>query len=200
MVEFPNSSIRPMSAAALKIRATAAVLFYDEGIHTVGVDRIIADAGVTKATFYKHFPSKDSLVVAYVYDRDAAIREHLGELARTLATPELVVRALAATISDYIQAANFRGCPFINAAAQVRDETHPARLAVTEHREWYSAFVEGLFRDLGHPRPGDAADDFFVVRDGAMSGVHVGDTVASNAALRRGVDRLIRESHATQAA
>lgn len=188
---------RPPAPAKLKILATADELFYAEGIHTVGVDRIIRDAHVTKATFYKHFPSKDLLVIAYVRRRDARVRELLEGAERRHDDPRAVVRSLVEAISAEAARPGFHGCPFINAAAQFPDPRHPVRVAVAEHRDWYSATLERLFARAGHPRPGDAADDVMLARDGALGGGRVGDSVAASSALKRSVERVLAEAPVT---
>src|SRR5690606_36069197 len=97
-------------------------------------------------------------------------------------------------ILDEVGRQGFRGCPFINAAAEFPDPAHPVRQIVTAHREWYTELLAGLMRDAGHPRPGDAADDLMLARDGAMSGGYAGDPVAASAALVRAVDRVLAEA------
>jgi AcrR family transcriptional regulator len=194
MVDQPDSTIRPTTHAKLRILATADQLFYAEGVHTIGVDRIISEAHVTKATFYKYYRSKDALIVAYLQGRDKKTRDFLAGLADKYDTPEQHLRALSTEISEEVMRESFYGCPFINAAAQFTDPTHPVREAVTAHREWYISAVENLFRGMGHPRPGDAADDFFLARDGAFSSAHLGDPVAAHAALLRSIQRTLSET------
>jgi Transcriptional regulator len=193
MAVTARSAIRPPAPAKLKILATANELFYTEGIHTVGVDRIIAGAQVTKATFYKHFRSKDLLIIAYVEGRDREIRDFLDDAESRLNDPSDVLRALTERIGTEATRAGFRGCPFINAAAQFADPGHPVRLAVTVHRDWYSHRIEELMRAMGHPHPGDAADDYLLARDGALAGGYVGDSIAANAALHRITERILAE-------
>lgn len=186
--------VRPPAPSKLKILATADRLFYTEGIHTVGVDRIIEQAHVTKATFYKHFRAKDLLIVAYVRGRHEGVRDWIDHLERELGDPKAVLRALVDAIGVEATREGFRGCPFINAAAQFIDPSHPVHQAVTEHREWYSQRLEGLLRAMGHPAPGDAADDLLLARDGALAGGHVGDPIAANAALHRTAERIFAEA------
>lgn len=193
MAEVTEAPARPTTHAKIRILATADGLFYSEGVHTVGVDRIISEAKVTKATFYKYFRSKDTLIVAYLQGRDQRAREFLGEVQARFDTPEKRLRGLVAEIAQEIMRPGFHGCPFINAAAQFADPRHPVRQAVNEHREWYGSTVEDLFRGMGHPHPGDAADDFFLARDGAFSGANLGDPIAAHAALLRAVQRVIAE-------
>ena len=194
MVVSARATIRPPAPSKIKILATADELFYQEGIHTVGVDRIIAGARVTKATFYKHFRSKDLLIIAYVEGRDRQVREWFTVREQAGDDPREIARALVDSINEEAIRPGFRGDPFINAAAQFADENHPVRVAVTAHRDWYAKRIEQLFRELGHPRPGDAADDLILARDGALAGGYVGDPVAAGAALHRSLERILAEA------
>ncbi|KQV05118.1 TetR/AcrR family transcriptional regulator [Leifsonia sp. Root112D2] len=194
MVDNARSTIRPPAPAKLKILATANDLFYTEGIHTVGVDRIIAGAHVTKATFYKHYRSKDLLIIAYVEGRDREIRDFFEDAEKRLSDPREILRQLTNRIGGEATREGFRGCPFINAAAQFVDPNHPVRQAVTVHRDWYSDRIEELMREMGHPHPGDAADDYLLARDGALAGGYVGDSIAANAALHRITERILAEA------
>ena len=194
MVESARATIRPPAPSKLKILATADELFYQEGIHTVGVDRIIAGARVTKATFYKHFRSKDLLIIAYVEGRDRQLREWFAEQEGHDTDPRDIARALVDSINAQAIRPGFRGDPFINAAAQFADENHPVRVAVTAHRDWYAKRIEELFRQIGHPHPGDAADDLILARDGALAGGYVGDPIAAGAAMHRSLDRILAEA------
>lgn len=189
-----RQATRPPAPSKLKILATADRLFYTEGIHTVGVDRIIEQARVTKATFYKHFRSKELLIVAYVRGRHNEVQSWLDDRERELGDPKSVLRELIDAIGVEATRDGFRGCPFINAAAQFIDPSHPVHKAVSEHREWYGHRLEVLLRAIGHPAPGDATDDLVLARDGALSGGHVGDPVAANAALHRTAERIFAEA------
>lgn len=184
----------PSAPAKLRILLTADELFYDEGIRAVGVDRLIAASNVTKATFYKHYGSKDTVIAAYIGYRHRGIAEDFAHLAETHTTPIAALHAVRDEILARIAAPGFRGCPFINAAAEFSDFDHPVRVAVRDHRDWYNTVVERLTRALGHPLPGNAADELVLARDGAMSGGYAGDPVAASAALTRTFDRVIAEA------
>jgi hypothetical protein len=107
-----------------------------------------------------------------------------------------VLRALQQSISTWISSPEFRGCPFINAAAEFSDTLHPVRRSVITHREWFVDALEQLLRELGHPLAGEAADDLMLARDGAMTGGYAGDPIAASTALARSFDRAIREARA----
>jgi AcrR family transcriptional regulator len=186
-------SSRPPAPAKLKILEVADRLFYREGIHTVGVDRIITDAHVTKATFYKHYRSKDLLILAYIERRH---RQSVGLYEAALAgrsTPAEELRALAELLGQMGLSPTFRGCPFINAAAQFGDADHPVRKAVSEHRAWERGVLVDILTRLGHPAIEDAGDDLMLFRDGALSGSNVGDPMRAHRALVRAVERVIAE-------
>ncbi len=179
-----------------RILSTANRLFYHEGIRAVGVDRLISESHVTKATFYKHFGAKDTLIVGYLNSRHDAVRALLTQIVSSAATAEEALQAIVDEIVEQAHGRDFRGCAFINAATEFPDSHHVAREVVSAHRDWYTAFMADLFRRIGHPMPGDAADEFVLLRDGTMSGGYASDPIAASAAMQRCVARLLDESHA----
>jgi AcrR family transcriptional regulator len=176
-----------------RILDTANVLFYEDGIRNVGVDRIISASSVTKATFYKHYRAKDNLIVEYITARHESVRDNVRRMIEAGPNAEAVLRAFVAETIAEIDSPGFRGCPFINAAAEFPDSEHPVRRVVTAHREWYVDTLAELLREMGHPVPGDAADELLLARDGAMSGGYAGDSIAASAALSRIADRVLAE-------
>ena len=110
------------------------------------------------------------------------------------------LQALQESITTAIATPGFRGCPFINAAAEFPDAAHPVRRAVEDHREWYVDVLEQLLRRMGHPLSGEAADDLVLARDGAMTGGYAGDPIASAAALNRAFERVVAEARRSVAA
>jgi len=166
-------------------------LFYEEGIRTVGVDRLITESSVTKATFYKHYRAKDNLIVAYITNRHHTVRDNIEGIIAGAPDAEIALRRLVEAVGNDIDAPGFRGCPFINAAAEFANPLHPVRQVVTMHREWYTETIGALLRDAGHPAPGDAADEFLLVRDGALAGGYAGDAIAASAAMSRLANRVL---------
>ncbi|HEY4226375.1 MAG TPA: TetR/AcrR family transcriptional regulator [Pseudolysinimonas sp.] len=195
MIEIERPAAAPVLAPAKqRILDTADLLFYDEGIRAVGVDRLISSSSVTKATFYKHYGSKDRLIGEYVDHRHRQAVVELADLVELHREPEAVLRALQASIADTISSPDFRGCAFINAAAEFSDPLHPVRRSVIAHREWFVGVLEQLLREMGHPLAGDAADDLVLARDGAMTGGYAGDPIAASTALARAFDRVIGDA------
>ncbi|WP_104108248.1 TetR/AcrR family transcriptional regulator [Nocardioides sp. 616] len=180
-----------MSEARARLLSTASRLFYAEGLHSVGIDRIIATAGVTRATLYRHFPSKDDLLVAYLTQSDEILRSRVDAVRESGEPTEDVIRAVAAAIAEDIQRPGFRGCAFLNAAAEYPDPAHPVHRAVIEHRDWFLATVEELFAETGKPDAEPAARHFVMLRDGAMAaGCLAGPKVVCETFLR-GVEGLL---------
>lgn len=174
----PQSSERRRSQPRERLLDTAAQLFYAEGIRAIGVDRLITEAQVTKATFYRHFPTKDDLVVAYLRSRDDSIRgQFAGAAAAVAGDPRRTLALLLDGLADEICGPAFRGCPFINAAAEYPEAAHPVRLLIEDHRTWFRTALAELAAGCGHPEPAEAAAALVLLRDGAMVGGYLdGDT------------------------
>jgi AcrR family transcriptional regulator len=153
-----------------RIMATACRLFYEEGIQAVGIQRIIEEAGIAKASLYAHFPSKDDLVAAYLVEKGKSTRTCLGV---HLDNPRLGAKAKILKLFDMTVAAaedpSFRGCPIQNASAEVADPAHPIRLAAREQRAWLQDVFRTLAREVaGSGAAGDRlAGALIVLHDGA---------------------------------
>lgn len=177
--------------AKKRILETATRLFYAEGIRFVGVDQLIRESQVTKATFYKHYRSKDNLIVAYVTEEHLREKASIERLVRESSGARESLNAIVAVLIEQLRSPGFRGCPFTNAAVEQPDPTHPLRQLVSGHRDWYSTTIEKLLAAAGHPFPGEGADDFMLARDGALCGGYAGDPVAAVGALRRAVGGIL---------
>lgn len=163
-----------------RILRRASSLFYTEGVRAVSADKIIAAAGTTKVTFYRHFRSKDDLVVAYLQEQSAGMRERAEELDPD---PCIGLLQLADAMGAEACTPGFRGCPFINAAAEYPDPGHPVRAAVSAHRRWLHGLVAGRLRQLDAANPDQLADQLLMLRDGAMVHGYVEDGTAVGPAL-----------------
>src|ERR1700755_1327613 len=97
-----------MSEARARLLGTATRIFYAEGIHSVGIDRIVAEAKVTRATLYRHFSSKEELVLAYLAGADQGIRGQVGAAVASSASAPDQVRAVARSITEGIRSPGFR--------------------------------------------------------------------------------------------
>ncbi len=180
-----------MSEARARLLDTATGLFYAEGLHAVGVERVISEAKVTRATLYRHFPGKNDLLVAYLRRADEAVRARVDAARAPDATPDDIIRAVARSIADDIQRKGFRGCAFLNAAAEFPDPAHPVHQAVLNHRNWFLTTMTELFTATGKPDAGPAAQHFVMLRDGAMAAGCLADPKPICDTFLRGVEGLL---------
>lgn len=183
----PTARLHPRERLLL----TAGRLFYTEGIHVIGVERLVEEANVTRATFYRHFEGKDGLVTAYVQAQDLEIRARYQAAAELVDNPAELLRAVAIDIAQTVCGPGFRGCPFINAAVEYPDPGSPIHQAVDEHRTWFHDTLLELFTAAAHPDPASAARRLVLLRDGAMIGGCLGAPDESIKALNSGLDELL---------
>lgn len=174
-----------------RLLRTASQLFYSEGISGVGVDRIVSESHVTLATFYRHFPSKEDLVISYLNGVHDAIDEHVTAVTTQAPGPE-DVRALGEQVVSELGQKGFRGCAFINAASEYEDPDSPVRRVIASHRRWYYDAVRRAFDNAGHSHPGNAARHFLMLRDGAMTGGSLDSSTIAKRTFNRGVEGLLR--------
>jgi AcrR family transcriptional regulator len=173
-----------------RLLATARRLFYAEGIHSVGVDRLVSEANVTRATFYRHFPAKDNLVEAYLRATDADLREAVGA-AIAGGDPEQSLSALLDLIGHTTAVEGFRGCHFINAAAEFPDGSDPIRIAIDDHRAWFQQVVTQLAANIGHPDPDYAGRVLVLLHDGALSAAQLDDAEAVGSTVKRAAREVL---------
>jgi AcrR family transcriptional regulator len=160
----PDLSVRE------RIMSTACRLFYEEGIQAIGIQRLIDEAGIAKASLYAHFASKDELVAAYLERKGAAFR---ADVQVHLDNPRLSARGKILKIFDMVvamvEAPRFRGCPFQNASAEIADPQHPIRLAAASQRAWIHGVMLRLVEETGAPSPERLASALLVLYDGAAA-------------------------------
>jgi AcrR family transcriptional regulator len=158
------------SEARERLLSTASELFYREGIHSVGVDRVVVTAAVTRGTFYRHFPSKEDLVEAYLAREDDAIRLMFSEAFALETGPDELLELLIQAVADDVTFTHTRGCPFINASAEYPDASSPVRAAIRAHRSWFRSTLAMALEAAERPDPQNAASALVLLRDAALVG------------------------------
>lgn len=143
------------SEARSRVLETADRLFYQEGIRAVGIDRIVAEAGVAKMTLYHHFPSKDELILATLRHREERVMEFFrSALARHGELGKDPIQSFFAAFEEWLSSGGFRGCAFQNAAVELADPDHPGARFAREHKLRFSALLRGLVAEtLGKEAP-----------------------------------------------
>jgi AcrR family transcriptional regulator len=195
MLDLPVADpSRPRSEARERLLRRASEIFYANGIKGVGVDRIVRESEVTRATFYRHFAGKEELVVAYLQAVAAATQARFEELeARNADDAAGALRAIAAAIGALVCSDGFRGCAFINAAAEFPEPDAPVRRAIATHRTWLFKFIRELFARAGHPAPARAARSMIMLRDGATVAGYLGGAKEARRTLAEGVEGLLAD-------
>jgi AcrR family transcriptional regulator len=143
-------------------------LFNRYGFNATGIDRILAEAGVAKMTLYKHFRSKEELILAVLRRRDEIFREWLMDYVEGQAeTPRERLLALFAAHGEWFSQKDFRGCLFQNAAAEFSGSAEAVRALAEEHKRLIHAYVRGLTSAAGARNPDRLADWLVLLLDGA---------------------------------
>jgi AcrR family transcriptional regulator len=179
------------SAVPMKDRILEAAdgLFYSHGIQAVGVDAVAAEAGISKRTLYKHYPSKDELVAAYLARRS-------GQAIPFDGSPVEQVLGLFDGLERWFASKRFRGCAFVNAVAELSGERrHPAVAVASEHKARRLAQLEALLQSLKAKSPARLAEQVMLLFEGAVavSMVRGGDPQVARSA-REAARVLLRDA------
>jgi AcrR family transcriptional regulator len=154
------------ASARERLLAAADELFYAEGIHTVGIDRVIERAGVAKASLYSTFGSKDELVRAYLMGRHELRQRRITEWLERYDGPRAKLLGIYEYLADFYSRPSFRGCAFINATAE-SPPGGPAEEVTDLTRAWLRWLVHGYVVELGAPDPEALTCQLVLLFDGA---------------------------------
>lgn len=165
MTSIKQESLTPRD----RILEVASLLFYQNGIRAVGVDTIIAQADVAKMTFYKHFKSKELLVLEFLNRRDEMWREWFVSTVNKLA-PRVEDRPLAIfdALEQRFSRKDFRGCAFINTMVEMADGNHVIHEAATLHKQRVEKIIRSLLSEAGIKKSEELAKAFLLLMDGAI--------------------------------
>jgi AcrR family transcriptional regulator len=153
-----------------RILAAASRLFYQEGIRAIGIDTVIAESGVAKATFYRTFDSKDALIEAFVAERDrlfwiwwdTTVKKHGDD-------PCALLDALLVGVARQIKQADYRGCPFLNTATEFPDNTHPGPVVARANKDELRTRLTALCTRIGVTNPERVGAQLFLLINGAYA-------------------------------
>jgi AcrR family transcriptional regulator len=167
MPEFTRS-------ARQQVLDTAAALFFREGFRAVGIDTIVSESGVAKMTLYRHFPSKDDLIVAYLRDSnekfwvwfEGSTTPYAGQPAKQLLAFFRALESLVTTPQCY-------GCPFLNAIVDFPDHAHPGHQVALAHKQSVQERFRQLTEQAGAQSPERLADHLILLMDGAFMAVRM---------------------------
>ncbi|MBY5839737.1 TetR/AcrR family transcriptional regulator [Rhizobium leguminosarum] len=173
MLEFVDVEGQPLNALAPRERIlkTASDLFYRFSIHSVGIDRIIAESGVAKMTFYKHFPSKADLIATYLrYKTDTWFQMLATSTERAGLSPLERVFAIFDALEEPFRAPSFRGCPFVKGLAEFGPEANSpdVQATIAAYFKGLHGFVASLIEPLPLSKPERAVIQILSLFQGAM--------------------------------
>jgi AcrR family transcriptional regulator len=169
-------SLRAATAAAEpapdvreRILATASNLFYQRGVRAVGVDLVVQEAAVAKTSLYRHFPTKDDLIVAFLEREDLEFWSLWDRAAsQHVDNPGAELVAHMRWIGARLARTNYRGCPQINVAAEFAEQDHPARLASERHMRALRGRLRDIAKRLRVRRPDQLAAQLALLVNGAF--------------------------------
>jgi AcrR family transcriptional regulator len=157
------------SKARERIVETAERLFYAEGVRSVGIDRIIAEAEVAKMTLYNHFSSKDDLILAVLQYREGQVNEMFARsMERHTRKGMDRLEAFFAALKDWFKSSGFRGCSFINASVELADASHPASQFAAEHKEGFHEMLKEIIQQTRGAKAASMAPAIALMVEGAI--------------------------------
>jgi AcrR family transcriptional regulator len=164
----PTADVEALTPGARRILEVASGLFYEQGIHAVGVDTIAAESGVTKRTLYDRFGSKDGLVTTYLQARDRRWRSTVAaRLEENGSDPVARVLAPFDVLPDWLIECT-RGCSFINAFAELPDVDHPGRQVIVTEKTWLLEQFRVTLAEAGVEQPDQLAAQLLSLHEGAI--------------------------------
>jgi AcrR family transcriptional regulator len=182
------SALRP--SARERLLAAANELFYNEGVHTVGIDRIIEHAGVAKASLYNTFGSKDELVRAYLETRHDSVTQRIMQAVDRYSAPRERLLAVFEGQGELFAQPDYRGCAFVRASA----ESHPGDLAeqaAEAYRRWVRGLLTELATEAGVPEPEVLARQLHLLYDGSGQSARMDHDPAAATAARAAAAALL---------
>jgi AcrR family transcriptional regulator len=172
-VAIRRATERLGSAARERILATAERLFYRDGYHAVGVDTIAAESGVAKMTLYRHFPSKDDLITAYLHRTNEQLLAWVEGLITPHRNPRAALEAVFEGVATLASSPECLGCAFVGAAGEFPEPDHPGHRAAVEHKRAVVGRLSQLAAQVEARDPNALAEELLLIMDGAWSAARV---------------------------
>lgn len=165
-----GAPLRGEPSARERILAAASELFYKEGIRAIGVDTVIAKSGVSKASLYRTFETKDALIAAFVAERDRLFWVWWDKIVEKHGDdPLALLDALLVGVARRVGQPDFRGCPFLNTATEFTDDEHPGRVIARANKDELQARLAALCIRIGVPNAARVGAQLFLLINGAYA-------------------------------
>lgn len=164
-----------MSASKRDILVRRAMeVLYRDGFHATGMDKLARETGVSKMTIYKHFRTKEDLILAALRLRDEEFRNRFfRDIERNAATSRGRLLAIFDVMKNWIDGSDFQNCMFIKATAEFQDPSHPIRKASAEHKQALLDHVADLARQAGAKNAPSLASQLFMLMEGETVAAYI---------------------------
>ena len=166
--------------------------FYQGGFHAIGMDKVAAQSGVSKTAIYKHFRTKDELILATLQLRDSNFRDWLTRRINALtSTPKEKLPAIFEALHEWFKEPGFSGCMFVKASAEFMNRTDPIYMASAAHKRKLLDYFTELAKDAGARRPKALAGQLLILKEGAIVMAHLDDPDQVAATAKAASDAVI---------
>ncbi|HLO16365.1 MAG TPA: TetR/AcrR family transcriptional regulator [Anaerolineales bacterium] len=174
-----------------KVFQTAARLFFRHGYRAIGVDTLAAESGIGKMTLYRHYPSKDDLIVTYLKDSDEVFWNNFEQVTKDASTPRDKLLVFFEALQNYVKTPACYGCPFLNVSTEYPETDYPGHQVALEHKQSVRARFRQLAKEAGAKKPEVLADQLFLLMDGAYMASRMFGTKNPAAHLAEAAQTLI---------
>lgn len=152
-------------------------VFYRNGFNATGMDMLVAETGISKTSMYKHFRTKEDLILAVLRLRDEQFRNWLYRRMEELGdTPQEQLAAMFDALGEWFQEPGYRGCMFIKASAEYQDKTHLIHKQSADHKRMLEMHFVELCKKAGFSDPETIARQLLILKEGAIVSAHLGHT------------------------
>lgn len=203
------STARAVTGSAKPIRGqvreriieTATRMFYYQGIPATGIDSVIATAGVAKMSLYRHFGSKEKLIVECLNRLDVSYHEwFVAQVEDRGGDPATKLLSVFDVLDDWFNSRHFRGCAFINATVELADPKHPARLPAMRHKQRNREYVRDLAVAAGVADPEALSTQIMLLVEGSIVTALVQDDLQAAANAKAAARSLVKQHLRTRRA
>ena len=170
-------------------------VFYDGGFYAIGMDRVAKETGVSKTSIYKHFRTKEDLILATLRLRDEQFRNWLVRRIEALARdPRGRLLAIFDALDEWFREPGFKGCMFVKASAEFQNRSHPIHAASAEHKRILVQYFTDLATAAGASDPEALAQQLLILKEGAIVMAHLGDPDIIAPATRTAAETVINQA------
>lgn len=183
--------LKPVGSVRERLLQAAGELFYQEGVHTVGIDRILEHADVAKASLYSTFGSKDELMRSYLEERFNWLKARVDKRIEQFKAPNERILAVFDEFADRVASEPYLGCPFSRACAEETPTHHAAREVTSMFRAWRQQLFTELAQELGASNASEMAKQLAMIYDGIATAVWMDRDPSAALSARKVVEHLL---------